>query len=203
MVTLEQVVPHAIAGDRGAFGRPHDVGEHGTNVDVGSNLAITPGAVVCRSELLELIEYRAQTQQVHGTPLFIVNKFCIWDLAPGRSLIEYLVQQGFQVFVASWFNPDAGQSEWGLETCVQALVQAMDVTREIADTQQLHVAGRLLGRHHRGGAARLPCGPGQGLGAQPDLDGVDPRHRGHRRQLHGPVCAPRDAGTRAHGQRQQ
>ena len=76
---------------------------------VGGNLAVTPGDVVYRSEQLELIQYRPQTPTVHGTPLFIVppqiNKYYVWDLAPGRSLIEFLVQQGFQVFVVSWFNP--------------------------------------------------------------------------------------------------
>jgi polyhydroxyalkanoate synthase len=120
-----------------------------TQFEVAGNLAITPGAVVHRSQQLELIEYRAQTETVHGTPLFIVppqiNKYYIWDLAPGRSLIEYLVQQGFQVFVVSWYDPDAGQSDWGLETYVQALEQAMTVTREITDAPQLHVLGACSG----------------------------------------------------------
>jgi len=80
---------------------------------VGENVAATPGDVVFRSEQLELIQYRPQTPNVHGTPLFIVppqvNKYYVWDLAPGRSLVEFLVQQGFQVFVVSWFNPTAAQ----------------------------------------------------------------------------------------------
>jgi poly(3-hydroxyalkanoate) synthetase len=68
---------------------------------VGENLAATPGDVVWRNEQLELIQYRPQTSRVHGTPLFIVppqiNKYYVWDLAPERSLIEFLVRQGFQV----------------------------------------------------------------------------------------------------------
>ena len=68
---------------------------------VGGNLAATPGDVVYRSEHLELIQYRPQTPTVHGTPLVIVppqiNKYYVWDLAPGRSLIEFLVQQGFEI----------------------------------------------------------------------------------------------------------
>jgi polyhydroxyalkanoate synthase len=138
---------HMAADWRDNGGLPASV--DGSSFEVGGNLACTPGAVVHRSELLELIEYRAQTDKVHGTPLFIVppqiNKFYIWDLAPGRSLIEYLVQQGFQVFVVSWFDPDTAQSEWGLETYVQALVQAMEVTREIAGAEQLHVLGACSG----------------------------------------------------------
>jgi polyhydroxyalkanoate synthase len=121
----------------------------GTQFEVAGNLALTPGVVVHRSELLELIEYRAQTEKVHGTPLFIVppqiNKYYIWDLAPGRSLIEYLVQQGFRGFVVSWYDPDAGQSDWGLQTYVHALEQAMTVTREITGAPQLHVLGACSG----------------------------------------------------------
>lgn len=128
-------------------GLPSSVDRSGFKV--GENLAITPGAVVHRCGLLELIQYRPQTPMVHGTPLFIVppqiNKYYIWDLAPGRSLIEYLVQQGFQVFVVSWFDPGSDQSDWGLETYVKALEQAMHVTRNITRASKLHVLGACSG----------------------------------------------------------
>ena len=121
----------------------------GSRFRVGENLAATPGAVVYRDATLELIQYRPQTGSVHGTPLFIVppqiNKFYVWDLAPGRSLIEFLVQQGHQVFVVSWFNPGEAQAEWGLSTYVLALEKAMGVTRRIAATDQLHVLGACSG----------------------------------------------------------
>jgi polyhydroxyalkanoate synthase len=108
----------------------------GTAFGVGENLAVTPGSVVYRHAMLELVQYRPQTQKVHGTPLFIVppqiNKYYIWDLAPGRSLIEHLVQQGFQVFVVSWFDPGAEQSGWGLEDYVLALEEAMQAVRDIS-----------------------------------------------------------------------
>jgi polyhydroxyalkanoate synthase len=116
---------------------------------VGENLAVTPGAVVYRDEALELIQYRPQTEAVHGTPVFVVppqiNKFYVWDMAPGRSLVEYLVRQGHQVFLVSWFNPDEAQAAWGLETYVLALERAMDVTRQIAQAEQLHVLGACSG----------------------------------------------------------
>jgi len=116
---------------------------------VGGNLAATPGDVVYRSEHLELIQYRPQTPTVRGTPLFIVppqiNKYYVWDLAPGRSLIEFLVQQGFEVFVVSWFNPGLAQSGWGLESYVLALEDAMEVTRRITRAPQLHVLGACSG----------------------------------------------------------
>jgi polyhydroxyalkanoate synthase len=121
----------------------------GTKFKVGENLATTPGDVVYRSEQLELIQYRPQTATVKGTPLFIVppqiNKYYVWDLAPGRSLIEFLVRQGFTVFVVSWFNPDVEQADWGLEAYVLALEDAMSVARAIASVKQLHVLGACSG----------------------------------------------------------
>ncbi len=77
--------------------------------EVGRNIAVTPGAVVLRTEVLELIQYRPRTDRVREVPLLIVpptiNKYYALDLAPERSLIEYLVQGGQQVFVISWRNP--------------------------------------------------------------------------------------------------
>src|SRR5215813_10061827 len=79
--------------------------------EVGRNIAVTPGKVVLRTEVLELIQYRPQTDQVREIPLLVVpptiNKYYALDLAPGRSLVEYLVRGGQQVFVVSWRNPDA------------------------------------------------------------------------------------------------
>jgi polyhydroxyalkanoate synthase subunit PhaC len=89
---------------------------------VGENIAATPGAVVFRSEILELLQYTPQTPQVREVPLLIIpptiNKHYALDLAPGRSLVEYLVAQGQQVFMVSWRNPDARYADWGLDTYV-------------------------------------------------------------------------------------
>ena len=85
--------------------------------EVGTDLALTPGSVVWRTPVFELIQYRPQTPTVRSAPLLIVpptiNKFYILDLAPQRSMVEYLVGQGQQVFVMSWRNPDARHSKWG------------------------------------------------------------------------------------------
>jgi polyhydroxyalkanoate synthase len=103
--------------------------------EVGRNIAVTPGAVVLRTEVLELIQYRPQTERVRKVPLLVVpptiNKYYALDLAPGRSLVEHLVQHGQQVFVISWRNPDARHAGWDLGTYVQAVLDALDAVERI------------------------------------------------------------------------
>jgi polyhydroxyalkanoate synthase len=117
----------------------------GSGFEVGTNIAATPGDVVHRTEMLELIRYRPQTEQVRQVPLLIVpptiNKYYALDLAPGRSLIEYLVGQGQQVYVISWRNPDARHAGWGLDTYVQAVLDTLDDVRRIAGTEQAALTG--------------------------------------------------------------
>src|SRR5690606_3280221 len=77
--------------------------------EVGKNLALTEGAVVFRNDLLELIQYRPNTEQVHARPLLIVppqiNKFYVFDLAPEKSLVRFSLRNGVQTFIVSWRNP--------------------------------------------------------------------------------------------------
>jgi polyhydroxyalkanoate synthase len=84
---------------------------------VGKNLACTRGAVVFQDDVLELIQYAPSTGTVYSRPLLAIrpqiSKFDVLDLAPGRSLIEYLVSSGLQTFVVSWRNPTAAQRDWG------------------------------------------------------------------------------------------
>jgi polyhydroxyalkanoate synthase len=112
---------------------------------VGRNLAVTPGAVVLRTELLELIQYRPQTQRVREVPLLIVpptiNKYYVLDLAPGRSLVEYLVQHDQQVFIISWRNPDARHADWGLDTYVQAVLDALRAVERIGASDRTALVG--------------------------------------------------------------
>jgi polyhydroxyalkanoate synthase subunit PhaC len=104
--------------------------------EVGKDLAITPGGVVYACEQFELIQYKPVTESVYRYPLLIVppmiNKYYIVDLAPGRSLAEYLVSQGHQVFVVSWRNPDARHRHWGLDTYGGAIVDALGAVRDIS-----------------------------------------------------------------------
>ncbi len=108
---------------------------------LGENLAVSPGAVVFRCPVLELIQYAPATETVHVRPhLFVapeVNKFYVFDLAPGKSMIEYLVKSGFQVFAVSWRNPTAEHRDWGMDTYVEALLAATDVIKDITGSDDL------------------------------------------------------------------
>ena len=112
---------------------------------VGADLAVTPGAVVLRTEVFELIQYRPATAAVRQVPLLIVpptiNKFYVIDLAPGRSLAEYLVGSGLQVFMMSWRNPDSRHARWDFGTYGQAVLDAMDAVARITGSEQTAVTG--------------------------------------------------------------
>ncbi|MGO9960476.1 MAG: PHA/PHB synthase family protein [Solirubrobacteraceae bacterium] len=116
---------------------------------VGGNLAVTEGSVVLHTDVLELIQYRPTTKEVYETPLLIVpptiNKFYVLDLAPGRSLVEYLVGQGHQVFVVSWRNPDQDQSYFDFDTYAQAVLEAREAVAEIAARESVNVMAACSG----------------------------------------------------------
>jgi polyhydroxyalkanoate synthase len=117
--------------------------------EVGVDLAVTPGSVILRTPVFELIQYRPVTPTVRETPLLIVppviNKFYVMDLAPGRSLVEYLVSTGLQVFMISWRNPDARHAKWNLDTYGQAILDAMDAVTRITGSEQTALAGTCSG----------------------------------------------------------
>lgn len=117
--------------------------------EVGRNLAVTPGAVVFRNELLELIQYKPMSEKQYARPLLIVppqiNKFYIFDLSPEKSFVQYALKNGLQVFIISWRNPDARHREWGLSTYVQAVEQALDVCRAICGTRDVNLLGACAG----------------------------------------------------------
>src|SRR5260221_8898669 len=117
--------------------------------EVGRNIGVTPGEVVLRTEVLELIQYRPQTEQVKQVPLLIVpptiNKFYALDLAQGRSMIEYLVRGGQQVFVLSWRNPDARHAGWGLDAYVQAVLDALGAVERVCGVGRTALMGVCAG----------------------------------------------------------
>jgi polyhydroxyalkanoate synthase subunit PhaC len=129
------------------FGMPRQVDER--KFQVGRNLAMTPGAVVYRGEVFELIQYTTQTARVHHRPLVIVppqiNKFYATDLAPGRSFVEYAVQSGIQTFCISWRNPTAAQRDWNMETYLSACKEAIRVALEITGADQVNTMAACAG----------------------------------------------------------
>jgi polyhydroxyalkanoate synthase len=108
---------------------------------VGRDLGITPGAVVFRNEVCELLQYSPATDLVHERPVVLVppqiNKYYFMDMAPGRSLVEYALSQGLQMYVVSWRNPTVEHREWNLDTYVAGLDQALRAAAAIAGTDQL------------------------------------------------------------------
>jgi polyhydroxyalkanoate synthase subunit PhaC len=117
--------------------------------EVGRDLAATPGGVVYSCEQFELIQYQPVTETVFRYPLLIVppmiNKFYITDLAPERSMVEFLIRQGHQVFVISWRNPDARHRDWGLDVYGGAVVAALAAVRAIAGVAKASVCALCSG----------------------------------------------------------
>jgi polyhydroxyalkanoate synthase subunit PhaC len=108
---------------------------------VGEDLAVTPGVVVLRTPVFELIRYRPTTETVREVPLLMVpptiNKYYIADLAPGRSIVEQYVASGQQVFMISWRNPDQRHADWGLDTYGQAILDAMDAVERATGSERV------------------------------------------------------------------
>jgi polyhydroxyalkanoate synthase subunit PhaC len=117
--------------------------------EVGVDVAATPGSVVMRTELFELIQYAPQTGMVRTEPvLFVppmVNKYYLVDLAPERSLVESLVRAGQQVFALSWRNPTAEQREWTLDTYAAGVLEAVEAITAITGSDRFHLAGNCSG----------------------------------------------------------
>ena len=121
-----------------------------TAFELGRNLATTPGKVVFRNRLIELIQYAPQTEQTFAVPLLFVppwiNKFYILDLQAKNSMVRYLVQQGFTVFVISWKNPDASMEGITFEEYMkEGLLAAGEVVSEITGSKTVNTVGYCIG----------------------------------------------------------
>ena len=152
--TLETGGENIVAGMRNLVDDIVNNGGMPSSVDrskfnVGENLGITKGDVIHRDELRELIQYAPQTEKVKGTPILIVppqiNKFYVWDLAPERSLVEFLVQQGFTVYIVSWRNPGPQDADYGLDDYVRSLDHASEIVTKVSGTPKIHIAGACSG----------------------------------------------------------
>ncbi len=113
---------------------------------VGENIGTTAGEVVFRNRMFELIQYTPTTETVHKTPLLIfppwINKFYILDLKPKNSLIKWIVDQGYTLFVVSWVNPDASYAEVGMDTYIEeGFLTAIDEVKQISGEEKINVVG--------------------------------------------------------------
>ncbi|UWR94747.1 class I poly(R)-hydroxyalkanoic acid synthase [Phaeobacter inhibens] len=114
--------------------------------EIGRNIATTPGEVVFRNEMMELIQYRPTTETVHETPIVLfppwINKFYILDLKAQNSLIKWVTEQGYTLFVVSWLNPSAEHADLGLEDYVEkGYLSAIETAKSICKVKQVNAVG--------------------------------------------------------------
>jgi polyhydroxyalkanoate synthase len=116
---------------------------------VGRDLALSPGSVVQRDEVAELIQYTPTTDTVHERPVLVVpppiGRFYFLDLRPGRSFIEYSLSRGLQTFLLSWGNPAKEQADWDLDTYAARVLRAIDAVREITGSDDVNTIGFCAG----------------------------------------------------------
>jgi polyhydroxyalkanoate synthase len=113
---------------------------------VGQNIATTPGSVVYRNRMFELVQYAPTTETVHKTPLLIfppwINKFYIMDLKPANSLVKWIVDQGYTLFVVSWVNPGPDYRDVGMDDYIRdGYLRAMAEVRRITGEKQINAVG--------------------------------------------------------------
>jgi polyhydroxyalkanoate synthase len=118
--------------------------------EVGKNLALSKGKVIYKNDLIELIQYNATTEKVFKTPLLImpawINKFYILDLQPENSLVKWLIDQGYTVFVVSWVNPDEHLSQKNFDDYMaEGPLAAMDAIEQATGERQVSLGGYCLG----------------------------------------------------------
>jgi polyhydroxyalkanoate synthase len=114
--------------------------------EVGGNIATAKGSVVFRNEMLELIQYAPTTETVYETPIIMfppwINKYYILDLKEQNSLIRWVVDQGYTLFVVSWVNPDASYADIGMEDYIEhGYLKSIEVVKEITDQPQVNAIG--------------------------------------------------------------
>lgn len=120
-----------------------------SDFEVGRNLAVTPGKIVHKTEMFELIHYAPQTETVHEIPVLLIppqiGRFYFTDLAPGRSFAEYTVSRGLQYFAISWRNPSPDERNFGLDDYVRSALEALEAVTRITGQEKANVVGFCAG----------------------------------------------------------
>jgi polyhydroxyalkanoate synthase len=142
---------------RGARNFAHDVRHNGGMpsmiepgaFEVGRDLAVTPGAVIARDAVAEVLQYAPATETVFARPVLVVpppiGRFYFLDLRPGRSFVEYAAGRGLQTFMISWRNPAPEQGRWDLDTYAQTVLAAINAVREITGSPDVNLIGFCAG----------------------------------------------------------
>lgn len=116
---------------------------------IGENIATTPGSVIFRNEIMELIQYQPTTDKVHEIPMLTIppqiNKAYVNDLSPEKSIIRYELENGLQPFLISWRNPQKEHREWGLAHYVDAIIEAIGIICDVAGATKVNVSGACSG----------------------------------------------------------
>jgi polyhydroxyalkanoate synthase len=146
-VSLVHGAKHLFSDLRQNRGMPSQVDARAFTL--GENLAATPGGVVHRDDVCEVIQYTPTTAHVRSRPVLIVppqiNKYYFMDLAPGRSFVEHAVARGLPCFTISWRNPTAEQRAWNLDTYAAAVIRAIDVARDVARSDDVNLLSLCAG----------------------------------------------------------
>src|SRR4051794_10443594 len=146
-LSLARGARNALGDLRTNRGMPSTVDRRG--FEVGTNLAATPGAVVHRDEVFELLQYAPSTSEVRARPVLMVppqiGRYYFMDLAPGRSFVEHAVAQGLSFFAISWRNPGPEQRDWDLDTYAEAVLRASAAVREITGSEDLNLLSLCAG----------------------------------------------------------
>ena len=137
--SLVKGLRHAIDDRRNNNGMPAQVDK--SKFALGENIAATPGAVIFRNEILELIQYAPSTDKVRRTPLLAIppqiNKFYVYDLSPEKSFIKFAIDSGFQVFVVSWRNPKPEHADWGIDAYIEALKECVTAIQSVTRSPKI------------------------------------------------------------------
>jgi polyhydroxyalkanoate synthase subunit PhaC len=119
------------------------------SLKVGEHLALTPGGVVSRDDVAELIQYSPTTEQVYERAVLVVpppiGRYYFLDLAPGRSFVEYATGRGLQTFMLSWRNPSARESDWDLDTYAARVAAAIQEVADVTGADDVNVIGFCAG----------------------------------------------------------